>query len=569
MRSNTRMWLALLCCMSVGANAQSVDYSQGVFIVNEDWYGHQNSTVNFLTNEGEWIYRCFQKENPGMELGCTNQYGTIYGDRFYMVAKQEQDPGSLVKGGRFTVCDANTMKCLKQIPLISVNESGSSNADGRSFLGVDEHKGYISTSNGIYVYDMDVMEIERQIAGTGNLEDEGYGSLYLGQVGTMVRVDDYVFAVHQNEGILVIDAKTDVVERVIGGPDGWGYGSVVLSKDGNLWASVANPTGNGQAAPFIMKIDPATCDTVRIDMPDGIYPPTNSWYAWTPDGFCASKQQNVLYWNGGPGSWFSNSQIFKYDIDRDEFEVLIDLEAEGLSWKLYGCSFRIHPVTDEVYISLYHTFSDPTFITRVYDNEGNVLHEYPMIENYWFPSLPVFPDNEPPVVHPMEEQVVDANGGKVEIPLKAIASDPDNMDAGIIKTLKNVSMPELLEAEVAGGSLWVTPKGEEGHADITIGLNSNGKLAETVVRVVVKNVDTGIKVASESTERIVYAKGNDIYVKGCEGMRFVLCSMDGKVVAAFGCASDEHCATVNVPSGYYILKAMNAYENLSFKLIIK
>ena len=43
------------------ASDGDVDYSDGVFIVNEDWYGHQNSTVNFLTNQGEWIYRAFQK----------------------------------------------------------------------------------------------------------------------------------------------------------------------------------------------------------------------------------------------------------------------------------------------------------------------------------------------------------------------------------------------------------------------------------------------------------------------------------------------------------------------------
>ena len=32
-----------------------VDYTKGTFIVNEDWYGHQNSTVNFLTDNGEWV----------------------------------------------------------------------------------------------------------------------------------------------------------------------------------------------------------------------------------------------------------------------------------------------------------------------------------------------------------------------------------------------------------------------------------------------------------------------------------------------------------------------------------
>lgn len=62
----------------VQTNKAPVDYTNGVFIVNEDWFGHQNSTLNFISNDGEWTYRVIQKENPGKELGATAQYGTIY-----------------------------------------------------------------------------------------------------------------------------------------------------------------------------------------------------------------------------------------------------------------------------------------------------------------------------------------------------------------------------------------------------------------------------------------------------------------------------------------------------------
>lgn len=40
------------------ANEQ-VDYTKGTFIVNEDWFGHQNSTVNFLSDDGKWTLRAF------------------------------------------------------------------------------------------------------------------------------------------------------------------------------------------------------------------------------------------------------------------------------------------------------------------------------------------------------------------------------------------------------------------------------------------------------------------------------------------------------------------------------
>ena len=58
----------VLCALSLitlqsyaQSKADEANYTNGVFIVNEDWYGHQNSTVNWLSNEGEWTYRVVQK----------------------------------------------------------------------------------------------------------------------------------------------------------------------------------------------------------------------------------------------------------------------------------------------------------------------------------------------------------------------------------------------------------------------------------------------------------------------------------------------------------------------------
>lgn len=110
-----------------------------------------------MTNDGEWVYRVVQKENPGIELGCTAQYGQIYGDKFYVMSKQEKDPGASVVGGRVNILDAKTMKMEKQIQTISTN------ADGRAFLGVDEHKGYVGTSNGIFILNLDKQEIAGSI----------------------------------------------------------------------------------------------------------------------------------------------------------------------------------------------------------------------------------------------------------------------------------------------------------------------------------------------------------------------------------------------------------------------
>lgn len=458
-----------------------VDYSKGTFIVNEDWYGHQNSTLNFLTDDGEWIYRVIQKENPGVEIGATAQYGAIYGDKFFVMAKQPKDPGASITGGRITVCDAKTMKVLKQIENIAVDDKGSSIADGRGFLGVDEHKAYVGSSNGIYVLDLDSLKITGSVSGAGNDSDDPYQQLYGGQIGNMVRVNNRVFAVHQKNGLLIINPATDEVEKTVEAPEGWGFGSVVLSKDGNLWLSLAASSGSGQADTRIVKLNPTTLEQTIIECPEGIFGPANSWYAWTPDCFCASKQNNVLYWNGGNSSWFSGKTIFKYDIDSNTFSTFIDYNDDPDGWQIYGCSFRVNPVTDEAIVSLYKGYGDPTYVVRKYDNEGKQTAEYSMISNYWFPSLPVFPDNEAPVVADISPVSLTTEDGTT-VSLKDVATDADNMDAAIVKTVKEVSDEEVLKAEMADGDLVITPL-KAGKADITIQINSNGKLAETVVSV--------------------------------------------------------------------------------------
>lgn len=473
------------------------DYSHGVFIVNEDWYGHQNSTVNFLSQDGEWTYRVVQKENPGVELGCTAQYGQIYGGKFYVMSKQAKDPGASITGGRLTILDAKTMKLEKQFQNISTDANGNSNADGRAFLGVNEHKGYVGTNNGIYVFDLDKQEFTGSICGSENVDESAYGKLYSGQVGNMVRVNDRVFAVHQQNGLLVINAATDKIEKVISAPSGSeGFGSVVLSKDGNLWLSLT--TKNSGADNRILKLNPNTLEQTVVDLPEGIYGPANSWYAWTPDCFCASNQQNVLYWNGGSSSWFSGYTIYKYDIDNDKFSVYLDYTGAKDGFYIYGCSFRVDPVTDDAFVSLFKGFSDKTYVVRKYDAQGNQLAEYPMIGNYWFPSLPVFPDNEAPVVSSIDDLDL-AEGKSATIDLSHVATDADNFDAAIVKSVKSISDAEVLDAKMQNGSLVINAK-KQGKATITVQFNSNGKLADATFAV---NVTSATGVENVKVENVV------------------------------------------------------------------
>lgn len=407
-------------CGTVGA----VDYTQGVFIVNEDYYGMNNSTINHLNPDDPdgnyWTYRVIQNENPGVELGCTSAHGAIHNGRFYIISKQDKDGGASVAGGRITIANVSDMKVLKQIRVI--DESGET-CDGRGFIGVDEKKGYVSTSNGVWVLDLEKMEITGQVEGTENpYIDDSYMCLYGGQCGSMELVEGIVFVAHQSKGLLAIDPAQDKVVYTLSIAEAlkghWslteeesadieagtvkyddccpGIGSVVKDKNGKLWLSVAKGlNGMGVSMPFLICVDPATMQTKVASLPSADEAPHNSWYAWTPDAFCASAVSDCLYWKSGVTMWFSGSKIYKYDITTGVTTMIVDTNtpSEG-NWQVYGCSMRLHPLTDEIYVSLYKGFMDKSYVLRRYTTNGVKIQDYPMIQHYWFPSLPVFPTKE-------------------------------------------------------------------------------------------------------------------------------------------------------------------------------
>lgn len=572
--------------------AAKTDYTQGTFIVNEDWYGHQNSTVNFLTKEGEWMYRVFQTENPGHELGCTTQFGTIYGDKFYFVSKQEKDPGASLTGSRFAVCDAKTMKVIKEFKYIAQNAEGKSVADGRSYLPVDEHKGYIGTSNGIWIYDSDNMTIGKQIEGSGNPNADGYGELYYAQIGSMLRANDLIFAVHQQFGILVIDPKTDKIIRTITAPAEKetvggaekeiqrGFGSIVRSKDGTLWISVAqNTTGDGAAMEYMFNLDPFTLemDTIQIPMSETIGVIPNSWYAWTSDGFCASTTENKIYWNGQPkmGSWFTGYQICGYDIDKKQFFQLIDLTKLEGNWRLYGTGFRVDPVSNELYTFLYHDFQDPTHMLARISNTGEVLKEYSMIANYWFPAIPVFPDNAAPVVSsrfPASISLTEDNP-VYRLSLAKMVSDADNMDAAIVKSVSSVTPAAPIEAIVRNDSLVISttaPVDEDHKATVTIRFNSNGKIVTKNLTVSTGTSPTSIDEAIKPTLSLYpNPAGNTIQI-GIEAPAAVeIYSTNGMMVQKATIAPGESINVSHLSQGFYLVRVMTGNTTETLKMIKK
>lgn len=434
----------------------TTDYTQGVFMVNEDWFGHRNSTTNYLTRDGKFVY------NNTTEIGATACFGAAWGNRYYIIAKQAKDNGSEVEGGRITICDANTMRIIKQIKDID-------GKDGRSFCGVDEHKAYVSTSRGIYTLNLDELTVGAAVKNADG------GDAELGECGNMVRLGDYVYATEYGKSLRIIDCNNDRIVVTITAK----VYSITMSKDGQLWVS----TDKG-----ISRVNTESRQLEEIALPSGIGVPAKDIYAWKSDGLCASLQNNVIYWTA---SGWNPTTIFKYDIDNNEFAKVVDLTSDANKWMMYSASnLRVDPVTDNLYVSLFKAYGSQDYAVRIYDNNGTQLNEYELTQkNFWFPGMFVFPDVEDPIAGSMDAVTVEENK-EVKVDLATVCSDADNFQAAIIKTVKDVSKENIATATVKDGKLVV--KGlKEGSTVVTLNFCSNGISTKTTVRFFVTKA-TGI-----------------------------------------------------------------------------
>lgn len=425
----------------------STDFTKGFFMVNEDWFGHTNGTLNFIDDSGKINYRIYSTANNNETFGVTTQYGTIYGDNFYFVSKQDADVGRLI------VANAKTMKKIASFKTIG--------GDGRSFLGVNENTGYIGTSNGLYLFDIANMQVGNLITGTSGA----------GQIGNTIRTSQLVFAVTQSKGIFIIDPTTNAVIKSIAGA----FHSVVQAKDGSVWA-IQNQK--------IININTTTFETTEYPFPTTKY--TGSGGAWNAGSFTYSNQQNALYWLG------SGAKIVKFDVTNKTFnENFASIPGQTTPFKQIpqGASLRVDPASDRLILNTtesgYGAHYQKNWV-HTFDNTGALTDTKTLNDYYWFPALTVFPDNNAPVVSTTLPSQVSINSTTI-IDLKTVVSDADNLSVAILKSIKTNTNPAVVTATInPEEELVLTPK-SSGEATIIVSFNSNGKLVEKSITVNVTN----------------------------------------------------------------------------------
>jgi uncharacterized protein YjdB len=497
------------------------DYSgvQGAFLLKEGTYPACGE-IAFINEETGFVDTdIYRTVNDGKEIGITTPFAVIYGDYFFFVSKQQH---------RLVIADKRTLVLHKSFHTIPGNATGT--YDGRAFLGVDENTGYLGTDGGICVVKFDellnassdankmVQNLPRTlIGGSESQAGDGVNPLdpthYKGQVGTMLRVGDRVFAVQQDIGILVINANTHRLDTLLVGQ----YATLIQSKDGALWAGCtkfntdgALPEENTQSntngalniamESVLVRIDPWTLETRVMQLPEGIEPPPATWGAWQADAFCSSAMENKIYWMNFP-AW-GGRYIYEYDIDNNAFSVAFDVntlpahsDLGAPLWHMYGCAFRISPLTGEMYVvaTVWETQSvvrdawqagKINLTTRTWENLPNIK------DAGVFNALWIFPDNEDPVVKtPFPTVMLNETHRYDTLALRPLVTDADNLDAAIIKTVTAVGDPTLVSALIRHDSLFITPLKNPTVAQATtvsLKFNSNGKVVTQDLSVTVE-----------------------------------------------------------------------------------
>ena len=517
-----------------------VDYTQGLFLVNEDWYGWDNGTVNFLTSDGRWVYRAFRRENPGETLGVTTQYGAIYGGRFFFVSKQASSTADASTGGRLVVADALTLKRVA-----AFDEIGG---DGRAFVGVDEHTAYIGTSSGITRFDLESMSLGEEIAGTG-----GEGGLYAGQIGAMVRAGGYVFAAKQAVGVLVIDATTHTLHTTIDLPT---ISTLTLGRDGGVWAADATS---------LVRIDVATLETRSRLLPDDCRV-SSTWGAWNAGSLCAAYRNNFLY--------FANekeNQIARYHILTDELDAdFFTLPDQGRAYvqQFQGAGLRVDPRNDRLIV----TATQSGYLSHYMNNwvhvvdglSGELLGTIELEPYYWFPALPVFPDNEAPVIALPDRLSIGREPVKISL-LEAV-TDADNLSASIVSAVE-VEDSSVATARISGYDLTVSGV-SIGDTRLTLTVNSNGKKATRTVDVQVteaSGIDEAMCTAVEAWPNPVHDR---LTIVAVDGSVFGLVDLRGIPVCR-GVVSGGKAAVdlSSIAPGIYVLTVQNGGSVKNMRIV--
>lgn len=584
----------------------SDSYQDGTFWLNEEWFGHTNGSINYITADKNIKYRVYEAQNSGMSFGCTSQYGMIYGDRLYVMSKQQADSGDRYRfgGGRLVIADAKTLKRITSFDEIGTTAgttgtgpNGSTMAgDGRACVGVRPDKIYLGHHKGIRVLNIDLEKAEssdpeiaasaftlgKEIKVSG--DDQG---LYDGQTGDMVTLGKYVFVVSQSNGLLVIDGDTDEIIKNLGtnlsdNPEKPEYSvqGVVISADGHVWYAETDNRDKSARKTSFVEIDPLTLTELnRHELPQGAGTVNTGWGAWRSANFFAAKKKNVIYW-GNVGSGYQDDilgsgtgNIYRWEIgnplpDKPFFSLGKRPGMNETTFQSPYATMRYDDRTDEIWMCTTHGASTNYMHEWIYAIDGTTGEEnfYEKLKPYfWFPAIPIFPDKYAPEFIGLSG--ITLTDQSEQINLYDFVDDKDNVNGAIRFYVENEmsqnSANTPFDYILENGVLTLYPQ-NVGTGSLTLVAESNGKTTKHILPVNVK-MQSGISEVGMISH--INCSGNILNIIGYASKIITIMDINGRIVDQFLPLTDSETRVLNLTAGIYIVKADS--EPGSVKIIIK
>jgi len=554
-------------------------YTDGTLVLNEEWFGHTNGGMNYITPEGEMMYQVYERENPGMSFGCTSQYAAIWAGKLIAISKQAVDKGDpLPGGGRVVVADAKTLKRQGSIDDLMFGDETKS-SDGRAVVGATPSKVYVSSSNGIYVVDIDEVKIIGKITDFDESGSAG-ADLYSGQTGDMVNAGRYVFGIKQATGGFAIDTETDKVVKKYPMTTVQG---VTQTSDGNVWfASVVDGCAHFTC------INPQTLEEneeMSVTFPSTVAYPTCSWGAWRNTPFIGSHSRNTIWFSAGGGiaGGSDKDKYYGWDVgsDPNTLKPVFDMGEANLigshanvSQKTYGTlryddrSGELIVMTTENKASGHYRYNWTHFINPA---TGEIARTIALRPYYWFQAFAIFPDKYDAVID-VNDIAIDLKDGDKVIDLSELVTDADNIDANIRISLldtpaaMSVENEESNHASVAldGKILTITPLSTGIHT-FTLAAESNGRIVSKTVNVNINDRTMGITDVQGDSRSIV-CDGKRIYIKGFNGRSISIYDISGHKVVDFDVNSDNYAFDFGLHDGVYIVTSDSGFNS---KVIIR
>lgn len=464
------------------------DFTTGMLMLNEGWFGHDNGSVNFIGKDGKVTYNAFKLQNPGLELGTTTESGSLYGNTVFAVSKQ-------ATGGPFLAAmDATTLNLKGSISEIPYD--GKKKPQAYAFQAVSEEKGYLSTNVGLFIVDLKSWTVTKQL--TADWITDGYA------FGDMQRYGEYVYVTSQMEGIIAVNVNDDTPVLV----DVPTAAALFVTGTGSLYAATLDESNE------FVRIDTENQEeNISFDIEEDKSKIQSPWGTWRMSSIAGDRDKDIVYFVKAGTSRI----ISRYDFGTKEYTqdfITLPGKEDGLEADLiiYGQGISVDPSSGHLIVNVteagYGSHYEVNRILHYNTVTGEEIPDATVILDpyYWFPSQMLYPGFSAPEItlEPMEFIAVDDEPVDFEVELNL----PD-----ITRLATGNSHLIIYSASLNGdniGSLTATYNGvyklkidNFGEASLSLCADYQGKKS-------VKDVPVSVK-HQQGTPEICLSKTRDVY----------------------------------------------------------